>query len=420
MTFKHVKFEDSAVMRSLEKVASQKGLVKSDPLKKTASKQTDLFPTTNLTENILKLCEGLRHQGFNKYADELEDKFVVYKQAAAATLYETSPEEGKDLVDAAHPKGSHHLEGLDSDEAVIETILDQHLKDTKVVEKKPTGKLSSSRDILRAVKFVLAQEVTEEQLIPVRAERAIEQLKSVLGILGQSRTTILNKMNTTTLAKSFDTNYNEIANVVNALTPETISIKSIDSVIGDLGDIQNSIDFFNWKDLGVLIPGIGFASLLQHVGDFTDMATGDWDQALRDKMTGFVNKAKAAAKKARAFMRGEADAEVKEMAAKKNAPLTIPTVEIKAGPLSSYFGQIAKLKTQLNTWKAFRSISQNPEAMKWIAEEIAALDDIDKRYDALPEDQEAGAASEMGKEVNEEAQNINQFQADWVSAKPSA
>lgn len=157
MTFKHVKFEDSAVMRSLQKVATEKGWAKPEPLTKSASSKLDLFPTTNLTENILKLCEGLRHQGFNKYADELEDKFVVYKQAAAATLYETSSEEGEDLVDRAHPKGSHHLENVDSDEAVIETILDQHLKDTKMVEKKPTGKLSNSGEILDAVKTVLGQ-----------------------------------------------------------------------------------------------------------------------------------------------------------------------------------------------------------------------------------------------------------------------
>jgi hypothetical protein len=155
MTFKHVKFEESVVMRSLEKLAKEKGLVKQDPITKSASKTVDLSPSTNLMENVLNLCAGLRQSGFHKEASEVEEKFVAFKQAQ--TLYETSTEKGEDVIDAAHSKGSHHLEGVDSDEAVVETILDNHLKSLKMIEKVPTGKLASSRDILHAVKVVLAQ-----------------------------------------------------------------------------------------------------------------------------------------------------------------------------------------------------------------------------------------------------------------------
>jgi hypothetical protein len=163
MTFKHVKFQDSAVMRSLERVAQEKGLVKEEDLVKTASlsKKANLTPSDNLLENLLKLSAGLRESGFSKYADELEDKAFAYRQAQ--TLYETSKEKGEDLVDAAHPKGSHKLEDVDGDDlATIETIIDQQLKDLEMIEKKPTGKLASAKDILNAVRVVLAQDATDQ------------------------------------------------------------------------------------------------------------------------------------------------------------------------------------------------------------------------------------------------------------------
>ena len=173
MTFKHEKFEDSATLRSLEKIAKEKGWV-SPSLKKTASitKKADISVTDNLLENILHLCAGLRETGFDKYADELEGKYLEYKQAH--TLYETSGEKGEDLVDAAHPKGSHKLENVDSSESVIETILDQHLKILEKIEKKPTGKLSEASRIIESVKIVLGQ-VDFDQL-DVNAKIHLRQL----------------------------------------------------------------------------------------------------------------------------------------------------------------------------------------------------------------------------------------------------
>lgn len=151
MTFKHDKFDDSPVMRSLEKVAKDKGWVESKPITKSASTKLNLKPSSNLTDNILKLCSGLKAAGLDKYATDIENKFVAYKQAA--TMYDTHGETGEDLVHAAHPKGSHHLEGLD--DAVVKTILDKHLDMVNMVNKKPTGKLSNASDILNEVKVVL-------------------------------------------------------------------------------------------------------------------------------------------------------------------------------------------------------------------------------------------------------------------------
>lgn len=169
MTFKHVKFEDSVVMRSLEKLAKEKGWVQPEKITKTASSKTDLSPSANLMENVINLCSGLRQSGFHKHAEELEEKFMCYKQAQ--TLYETSSEKGEDLVECAHAGGSHKLEDVEGGElAVFETIIDQHAKHLQMIDKKPTGKLASSRDILGAVKIALGQDNPDLQQVISFAE----------------------------------------------------------------------------------------------------------------------------------------------------------------------------------------------------------------------------------------------------------
>lgn len=157
MTFKHVKFEDSPTMRALEKVAREKGLVKPEPLTKKASltKKADLTPTANLMENIFKLCHGLREQGMVKEASELETSYLQFKQAQ--TMYETSKETGEDVLDQAHPEGSHKLEDVDSTEAVIEDLIERHEKTEEVAEKNPKGKLSDAASVIARVKTVLGQ-----------------------------------------------------------------------------------------------------------------------------------------------------------------------------------------------------------------------------------------------------------------------
>lgn len=163
MTFKHVKFEDSPTMRALEKVAREKGLVKPETLSKKAAlvKKADLTPTDNLMENIVKLCAGLREQGRVKDAAEIETNYFLFKQAQ--TLYETSKETGESLLENAHPEGSHKLVDVDSDEAVVEDLLDKHDKTEEVAESKPDGKLSDAKSVIKAVKKVLGQVIAPKE-----------------------------------------------------------------------------------------------------------------------------------------------------------------------------------------------------------------------------------------------------------------
>lgn len=380
MTFKHTNFEDSVTMRSLEKLARDQGLVKDQPMTKAAASELDLSPSESLTENVLKLCAGLRGAGFDKYAVELEEKFLNYKQAQ--TLYEVNKETGDDLVHAAHPKGSHKLENVDSDEAVIEDILDQHMKHVKMVEKVPTGKLSSAHSILKAVKVALGQEMTEEQLIPLRAQKAIDQLKSVLPILDDARLKILNKMNTTTLAGSFESNYKDIKSVVDGLVPESLTVKNIDSVIGSLNSLQTSINFFSWKDLLYLVPIANIYAIWRHFGDVVDIASGDWDTKLRDKLTEFVTKAKNAASKARALVRGEADSEVKPAANTNPIATTKPSSE---EGFIEQANRIISMTSTLNAMKAEARFANNKNLQVWFDEEIKEIARINDTYTTMKE-----------------------------------
>jgi len=125
MTFKHSKFEESAVMRSLEKLAVQKGLVKPEEIKKTANKKTDLNPTEDFTTNILKLCKGLREAGLDNLAEDLEKNYLLHKKAEKE-LYDVCGETGEDLVRQFHPEGSHQLEGVIGD-SLVEDIIENQL-----------------------------------------------------------------------------------------------------------------------------------------------------------------------------------------------------------------------------------------------------------------------------------------------------
>lgn len=163
MSFKHGKFSDSAVLRSLEKIAFEKGLVKEEKITKSAEQlvaERDLSSSNNLSQDIIKLCAGLRRSGLHKHADDVERNYVNYKRAQ--TLYEVSKEKGEDLVDFAHPEGGHVFEDVGGKPKVM-TILERQEAMKKVVNKEPSGKLSVAQAI-RAVKNIFATDVDKRKM----------------------------------------------------------------------------------------------------------------------------------------------------------------------------------------------------------------------------------------------------------------
>ncbi len=154
MTYKNIKFEDSAIMRSLEKLAVKKGLIEPEAMKKEASaKVAPYAPSENLGQNILKLCSGLRERGLGKYAAEVENKFMALKTAESMVF--------NSMLGDAHSEGSHDLKDMEGD-ATIEDLEDAHKKIQEIVNKTPKGKFAV-RDALNLVKITLAQDAAEAE-----------------------------------------------------------------------------------------------------------------------------------------------------------------------------------------------------------------------------------------------------------------
>lgn len=392
MTFKHVKFEDSPTMRALEKVAKEKGLVKDEPLKKTASvpKKPDYTPSNNLMENVLKLCAGLRKQGLVKEASELETNFLNYKQAQ--TLYETSKEKGEDLVQAAHPKGSHKLEGVEGNEAVVEDILEQHMKHIQMVEKKPTGKLSTAQAI-RKVKVALGISLRErfEQTI----NNAIALCKEVI---------------------ASEKDISEWASPPEKLFHESLTSKWSFSIKGHLesmiSNLQNELTQPSSEDN---VNKIGrYMNTFNYLISTAEKIPGANKQRYLAKANGILGESTNLLK----MMQGGTP-DLPDTQDPASSTVTIAPVTIQEGPLGPVHRQINSLKQQLNTWSTYKSISGDPQAMQWIKEELASLDDIKTRMDKVPENDEAEkeAAPNFQRELADEQKSISEFKSGWVDQK---
>jgi hypothetical protein len=110
--------------------------------------------TSSLDNTILSLCTKLRGEGFAKYADGLEDKFIKYKLVAKASkkhLYNTHDESGEDLVNSAHPDGDISIGEASDNNGLVQNNINRHKRIVDIVSKEPTGKLA-----VAACKIVLA------------------------------------------------------------------------------------------------------------------------------------------------------------------------------------------------------------------------------------------------------------------------
>lgn len=389
MTFKHVKFEDSAIMRSLEKVAREKGMVKDEPMTKTASAQLDLTISSNLMENVLKLCAGLRANGFDKQANELEANYLAYKKAN--TLYETSKEKGEDLIHDAHPKGSHKLEGvLGDDLAVVETILDRHIKLIKIIDKKPTGKLSSSSSIINAVKTVLGQEVNPLDII------AEQQMK---GRMAWSKINSEVDKNTSSWALQWSENYawGTISQGINKMLnykPQDMTIDRIENLDSRIREAYNFVNKMNNQDL---------LDRLQDLFKQMYLLYGPMKKA-RD-----------------AYNRGESAKSVENIVDKKTAPgpKSIPEVTVVGDPnnISS------KVQNSLNKIKSYKSqiqsdmdlsVEEKNAANKWLDGRATLYNSQKAGFESIPEEEKANAAQRFLNNINKLDAQLEAFRSKWL------
>lgn len=384
MTFKHTKFEDSTTMRSLAKVAQEKGWIKEEPLQKTASApKLDLKPTENLTENLLKLCAGLRAQGFEKQAEELESKFVQYKQANA--LYNVTKEKGEDLVEAAHPKGSHKLEGVEGKEATFEDILDKHVKMMQVVDKKPTGKLSDASQILKAVKTVLAAAPTKEQF-----ENAIQGAISTIN----SNLSRIASISNSELTFSIDPQVGEIAKLTS--NPTIDNLEAAEDLIGKL---ETRLDPHSWLH-------------------YTLMGSSGLSEDTWQGVQGLLNSVKTNVRNAKSWRAQlkqlESSSEVSgDAGLPASKPFQVPEATVSADPI---IGKLVALSNKLRAYKAVPAIARNREAAGWIDSEIQEIKGVMQGFSSIPEGQEDIVRGNFEKEVSRLEGEVNEFSSTWLSA----
>ena len=150
MTFKHIKFDDSPVMRSFEKVAKERGMVEEESeveevVKKASAQEPALEATEDLHSDLVRLANVLREKGFEKDAEKLEDKIFGFKQAEKH-LYKATDD--GDVIESAHPDGEVEVAPSSGGYGVVETEHTTHKKILDKVLKTPTGKLASKAEVL--------------------------------------------------------------------------------------------------------------------------------------------------------------------------------------------------------------------------------------------------------------------------------
>jgi len=154
---------------AFDRLAHQKGWVKEPvSLTKKASLQTNLQPSDDLSENLIKLCQALRTNGLSTQASEIEQNFLLMK-TAEVHLYRVHDEDGEDVINFAHPDGSKKLDKSWDELGEVETITDRQRKIREIAEKPATGKLSSK---------------AAAALIKIKTADANDDVETALGQIG--------------------------------------------------------------------------------------------------------------------------------------------------------------------------------------------------------------------------------------------
>jgi len=208
MTFKHINFLDSPVMRELERISKAKGEFNSSSVesvvKKVAAskpkKKVSYKPGKDLMQDILKLADGLRAKGFEKQADSLETKFFDYKKAETH-LYRAIDEDGDDVIDFAHPHAAKPIS--DSEHAKVPNILERHKKIVDVVNKQPTGKYGADvADIIKDAEDILGLKKKAQLSEMAGAGAWLEAAPAATGLSGVAVTGAVGLATTLSLAIS--------------------------------------------------------------------------------------------------------------------------------------------------------------------------------------------------------------------------
>lgn len=155
MTFKHnSNFSESEVMRSLERLAIERGEFDPTPeeVVKTAAsklpkKEKAIEETDSLFADIVQLAEHLRGKGFVQEAEEIETNLMMYKKAEKH-LYNVHDETGEDFLNYVYKDGDKEVAPAKEDYGVVHTPQSAAKKIRETVDKKPTGELKEAANAI--------------------------------------------------------------------------------------------------------------------------------------------------------------------------------------------------------------------------------------------------------------------------------
>jgi hypothetical protein len=393
MTFKHIAFNESETMRELSRIAIDKKMIKpSAPIIKEAS-APDYSVSTSLTQNILKLCSGLRANGLSKYADEVESKFITYKKAAQE-CYNVSGEEGTDLVNAAHPEGSHQLVDVPGD-SLVETIIDRQLADLKTIDKEPKGKLGTTKDIIKEVKRALGQQKTDQ-----------EQLEEQKDLCNRN------------LSKAIS-GYTDLSNRANSYI-NTLSVFSFDPYITYTMTKDHSN--YSWETPKSLI--ISFLNDATYLFSALQKSASDFYEENESKINNvksyITNAIKNKANIIALNNRTQAVKENEEWSGEKKQDQPQTTSQSK-GKMPLLDGQYATINGFIGTINAWiPRASAYPKISSWLSGEKSKLEKLIADYKTQEADPRANInelRSGLISEIQRHGGYLNKFQVNFIDSK---
>lgn len=199
---------------------------------KNTEKKAEKVAEPTLTELILKLSDSLRERNMGKAANEIEQKFIIYKQADTH-LYRAHDEDGEDLIDFAHPKGDHNVE--DGELGDVETIVSKHKKIIEVVQKNPTGKLAS---YVSQCKIALGQATDKATQVKELSEIFANWREYVVGRLGWIDDMVQNEVRLHWYSGNAEAYFGVHKALVGDLQSESVSLEQLQDAASKVDDLK--------------------------------------------------------------------------------------------------------------------------------------------------------------------------------------
>ena len=402
MTYKHVKFQDSETMRSLVKIAHQKGMIAPESsvekaLKSASAKPAlDLSVTDSVQENLLKLCAGLRAAGLTTYANKIEGHIATIKFAETAALYDVSGETGEDLMDEAHPEGAVEVADADDGHGVVDTKPSAHQKLLDIVTK---------AQVINSLKLALAEGLppagpptaTPEDMARANILQAATELKNVI-------TNILNKEpDISEIIYFAETNH-----YTSWSTGASISLSSAESHLESfLETLDKAVASINKKTIASNIKPFSdlIASLVKLINKI--------DAIPRDHKNAYIARVQAVS--------GNVSHALEALTGSNNSlKATVPTADqMGSEPLTNLTTKIADLKNRMSelnliiTNQNEFTKEEKDKGLAWLSGLSAQVDEKKKSLDSLPPGDHAKVISLISGQIDQMVKSFEAFNKIW-------